>query len=198
MPNDPIDLSLSPATPTDAGESPDYGSTGQVVDFDVFGTDAVQPQTGILYSWGANVAYDHVSGLVASPVAASPQNAPPVAFWRSHAPYDVKTVTWVAQMIGALPPMPSSDTGTPNEVLMWKRIVLLAPDITPDGQSIYGLMGTYFYCLQVPLNDSDPILVPNHPLISQQTIAVTPSTFSDQLIGPVQAPSGFQGGAINF
>ena len=116
----------------------------------------------IIMAWGAVVTYEEHPGVGYSPVAGPPGTPP--ATWQIHAPYTLKTVTWVAQAIGGKPELPSADTGSANERLLYKKLSPQVPQVNQDGLAIWTVGGSYHYMLNGCPGPNDSLGVGSHPL----------------------------------
>jgi hypothetical protein len=137
-------------------------------------------------------------GLVAQPVAGPPGT--PCKVVRLHAPFCTKVVTWVARRVGAKPVCPSPDTGSADEVLIGKSISPPAPGTLVDGSQVWTVQGTYWYALQVPPSETDPLMAGATPADGGGPTAnvLYPSDFSRNLIAPVPGVSGSVPPAVNY
>lgn len=111
------------------------------------------------------------TGLKANPVT-GPVGTPADVV-RLHAPVGVKTITWVAERIGAQPVLPHPSTGDLNDVLTYYDIQPESPTLQPDGYTYaWRVRGIYIYDLKLPPGDGDPIPVPTTAVITTPAVSL--------------------------
>lgn len=160
QPGQPTPPSLTaPSVPSPP--SPGITGNGRPSSFDHL---ADRPVTApIVTQWGAEVSYESFQGIGKSPLA-GPPGTPFVATWVIHQPYTLKTVSFVCQAIGGNPELPSSDTYSDNEQLLYTRLAPQVPQVNQDGLPIWTVTGEYVYVLYITPGDTDTLGIGSHPL----------------------------------
>lgn len=196
MPNQPPNYTNPPPTPPEsnlANTPPDNAPSPAPSGFDY----PPQPPGTALISAGMTVGYASNRGLGAAPSSGPPGS--PVQFWRLTGGITWKVVSAAFQSVGGPPTLPSPLTND-NEVLMFSTKTIPANEVMADGTPIYVRTIQYFYVLQVPPADTDPLY---GGVIQLDTTALTanvinPGTYIQNLLGPIPSPAGFSGQAITF
>jgi hypothetical protein len=113
-----------------------------------------------------------------------------------HEPYTKKTVKWTAERNGEWPVLPHWDTGNPNEVLRYRRIVPANP-LLGANHYVYRVSGEYRYDLIVALGEKSDMPAGHSPadLATTGLTTLTPDQFDKTLVssappapGPAPAP----------
>jgi hypothetical protein len=151
---------------------------------------ALDMQGAPYIGYGIHAEYAWDMGLLATPIAGPPGT--PAEVTRVHGGLCFKVVEWAAQRLLELPQLPSSDTGSTNEVLLFKQISPAMRNLLPDGTPIWTVAGRYGYVLLVPPSDNDPMLIPAAPfdLGRFQLTVLTPANYTKEMLGPVPSVTG--------
>lgn len=148
-----------------------------------------------LICWALAVEYQRDYGLRMPPVCGPRQT--PCDVNRIHGGRGFKRILWAAQIWGRqVPPLPDSDTGSTNEVLLADSIGMPVPGKAPDGSDIVSVTGEYSYGLRVWPSKSDILTGALAPYSNPQSVTVyqlTPSNFKALFVGPSAAPAANQG-----
>jgi hypothetical protein len=141
--------------------------------------------------WVCAVSYVIDPGLRQIPVAGPPGT--PCQIVRKHGGKGRKTIQWFAVGWGAKPPLPSSNTQQPNEVLADWEVGKPAEGKWLDGQDVVGVFGRYEYFLQQAPTPNDTLSFCTAPWASSPSVSVyslSPADFSSLFVGPSVAPGG--------
>ncbi len=163
------------------------------------GAASASSQCPIMPVWCCTVVYDEDMGLRQAPIC-GPSGATS-RFNRVHGGKCVKIIKWLAVGWGAKPPLPSWDTGQQNEVLLRRVRGLPVPGKAIDGADVVIYYGEYYYGLQVPLDDNDPLTgaaAPYQSSPSVTAIVLTQGDFNNIFTGPSQQPGAGNGILINY
>jgi hypothetical protein len=113
-----------------------------------FATLVVPPDGApVLTGFGLETHYKRFTGRSFSPYSGGPDDGPAVAPWCNHKPFMVKKVVCVAEAVGGKPPIPSSDTGDPNDWLLSEDVVLATPATMPAGDQLWRVALVYYYVM---------------------------------------------------
>ena len=107
-------------------------------------------EPGIITEYTIDTYYDWDYGLVKVPMAAPDGMAARIV--KTHAQTGRKTVVWTTERDMGRPVCPHWDTGNPNEVLVFKRIIPANALFNVDGRPIWRITGMYIYELLLPLD----------------------------------------------
>lgn len=146
-----------------------------------------QDDFGPVTAYGIATGYEWDKGLVGLPVAGPDRT--PCKVLRLHGGICCKVIRWVAQRIAQKAALPSWDTQSPNEILMWKKISSDLPGTMVDGTTVWSRVGEYRYLLLVPPADTDDLAgsAPPWSAVSAPYCTVTADEFSTTIVAPVPA-----------
>jgi hypothetical protein len=154
--------------------------------------------TGTYTTWTVYVEYAEDLGLRGM-VPSGPIGLP-TEIVRFQSPSCVKSIHWLAECWGAKPILPSWDTQSPNEVLIYRTRGLIAPGQAVDWKQVWRCNGVYTYVLQTPPGPNDNLtgaIGPYDPH-SISVCFVGPNDFKAALVGPSQAPGGANQPAVTY
>ncbi len=198
MPDAPIDLTVDLPSGSGSTESSPSGFIDLMASSAPLGSPTVSftgDNAGYI-GFGLTQEVASKSGLGFAPVAGPVDGATVV--WRICAATSMKTITFAVARLGRPPVLPSIDTGSPADVLLDTKILVSRPDVSVNGRLCNYVMGVYEYVVQKAIPASDPILIPNHVLGLGGLAQIDPATFSRQMVGPANPPSGFTGGPVTY
>lgn len=104
--------------------------------------------------------YSLKTGIVALPLTGFTTDDPAqlsafgpntVALVHLHKPYSTKVVSWEGERVGEWPSCPSTDTNSPNEILVRADVIGAAPKAIQGSQFTHTVSGEYYYACGVPL-----------------------------------------------
>lgn len=196
MPDDPLDLTVTPPEDSSAESTEITVGTGSLPDFTTPFMDNTAPPfvdagNDGYHAWGCSVDYVRASGISWSPKAAPEGTA--AAFWRCHSGWCMKVVSFVCQRIGSMPVAPHPENDSNNEVLLGSVLTPCKPDDLPNRGEIFTLVGAYCYLVVVPPDYSTPLPVPGSPLRGFAPHTLNLADFSKQLMPPIQVANSFAG-----
>lgn len=195
QPDEPDGLSLS--SPTPPGTVTGGPSLGPLPSSYALLADRPDSAAGLL-AWGAVCEYDDDDGLRSSPLAGA-KGTRKVAFWRVHGGFCTKTVSWVMRSIEGKAELPTTNTGSDNEVILRTIISPNIPTPSSDGSQIWTVTGKYIYQLQTAPENGDQLGTGRHPLSILPAILNTlnPLDFVD-LLGSAVVTDFIGGSPIDF
>lgn len=181
---------LAPVTITDTVTDPaQLPNIGQMTD----------PAQGMYLGYGSSVVYEFDMGLREQPVASGPAKNP-VQFTRVHTGVCYKVIAAVGVALDMEPPVPSQNTGSINDVLIYKKILSFSPGKCLDGSELNGIVALYVFCLQQMPAVTDSLDSGKTP-IDVNTVAgnvIPPTQFQDTLMGPAAAVTNPPPGGITY
>lgn len=115
--------------------------------------DYLDGGAGVPLQYGTTTHYYTDLGLIGLPVG-GPVGTP-ACVAQMYAPICFKVVTFSAEVLGDQPILPNPDTGSANDVLLFKRISGAMPNPLPDQSQSWTMKIQYIYLMLQPPSDSD-------------------------------------------
>ena len=167
---------------------PTYGVVPSLPDWPASANLATNGQLGAggpYMGWGQTITVSVDTGLACN-ATQGPKGYPqdPV---RVHGGKAVKVIQGVAIRLGGKPQVPSSDTGSNNDVLVRKAVATFNQTPMPDGSPVYGVVWLFVYEMQAPPADGDSYQFSRSPLYVGPVDALNPADFSSYMNTPAPA-----------
>lgn len=141
--------------------------------------------------------YIWYNGLIPLPVASAytpvpQQSRQPAKIVQLYAPYGIKTISFVVIRRDKQPVVPSPDSLSNNDKLLYSDVIVEAPALDAGGQNhLYAARGVYVYALIQPVYPTDGLNEGRHPYdVTPASTNKLPGTNFNQTLTASTGPVG--------